>query len=217
MAKLSDAELSRVVQAAFLTADKGEIDTAVAIALAESGGDPNAHNSNKNGSEDFGLFQINSVHDGSLWDKGTLDRATGKVKAGGKEKSLYDPAFNAACAAVLYAKRGNKFTDWSAYKNGSYKKFLNRSTYNFDQALDDNDKNAKANVTGIESVSDAISSGIGAINSTIGKFFNSAGLWVLAAVLLVVGIVLIGRNQITSVAGKSPVGKALKTAKALKG
>jgi hypothetical protein len=39
-----------------------ELHTAVAVAYAESLGDPNAVNRNRNGSKDSGLWQINSVH-----------------------------------------------------------------------------------------------------------------------------------------------------------
>src|SRR4051812_48178503 len=38
------------------------LDTAIAVALAESGGNDQAMHKNSNGSTDFGLWQINSVH-----------------------------------------------------------------------------------------------------------------------------------------------------------
>lgn len=41
---------------------RSELHTAVAVAYAESGGDPSAVNRNRNGSVDSGLWQINSVH-----------------------------------------------------------------------------------------------------------------------------------------------------------
>lgn len=78
---------------------------AIAIAKAESGLNPKAVNSrNTNGTSDYGLFQINSIH------KPT-------------EAQKFDPRENAKVAKRLYEARGN-WTAWSAYNNGAYKKFM---------------------------------------------------------------------------------------------
>lgn len=77
---------------------------AAAIALAESGGRSDATNtSNSNGSIDRGLWQINSVHGAD---------------------SSYDIATNVRAAVRLY-KSKNNFSDWTVFKSGAYKKFLN--------------------------------------------------------------------------------------------
>lgn|GEM_PF-1900056 len=75
---------------------------AAAIALAESGGRPNAVNRNRDGSIDRGLWQINSVH-GAL--------------------STFSPTANAR-AAVKISKRGRDFSPWVAYTSGAYRRFL---------------------------------------------------------------------------------------------
>lgn len=75
---------------------------AAAIALAESGGDPNATHVNADGSVDHGLWQINSVH-GAL--------------------STLDPNANAR-AAVEISGNGSNFKPWTTFTNGSYAKFL---------------------------------------------------------------------------------------------
>lgn len=75
---------------------------AAAVALAESGGNPDAKNVNSNGSIDRGLWQINSIH--------------GKL-------STFDPMGNAR-AAVKISSGGRNWRPWVAYTNGAYKRFL---------------------------------------------------------------------------------------------
>ena len=75
---------------------------AAAVAMAESGGNPNAINRNTNKSVDRGLWQINSIH-GSL--------------------SKMDPLANAK-AAVKISKGGTNWKPWVAYTTGKYQTFL---------------------------------------------------------------------------------------------
>ena len=76
--------------------------TAVAVASCESGLKPNAYNpKNNNGSTDGGLWQINSVHDGTLERLG-LDK--------------YNPEDATKFARMLYDKNGWK--DWVCYTRG---------------------------------------------------------------------------------------------------
>lgn len=109
MAALSDAQLWTVVRGQWGTGQDAL--KAFAIALAESGGDPTKTNTkNRNGTTDYGLFQINSVHADLL-----------------KSGNWQDPQTNANMAYQLYASKGNKFTDWVAYNTGSYARFLGRA------------------------------------------------------------------------------------------
>jgi hypothetical protein len=75
---------------------------AAAIALAESGGDPNATGHNTNGTTDRGAWQINSVH-GAL--------------------STYDENANAK-AAIKISGNGTNWGPWTTYTTGAFKKFL---------------------------------------------------------------------------------------------
>ena len=75
----------------------------IAIAHAESGMNAKAINHNRNGSVDCGLFQVNSIHGVSCQD-------------------LFDVDTNLKVAKKIYDKQG--LQAWSAYNNGSYKKFL---------------------------------------------------------------------------------------------
>lgn len=83
-----------------------EIAVAVAIALAESGGDPYIIGFNDNGSKDVGLWQINDVHGIGC------DRMKPNL---------------AAEAAFKISAAGMTFSPWVAYKSGSFKKFLDEA------------------------------------------------------------------------------------------
>lgn len=82
--------------------------TAYAICMAESGGKSQAYNpSNSDGSNDAGLFQVNSIHvtSGLIGDKQRFD-AEANVKA----------------AYAIY--KGSGFSAWATYNNGLYQRFL---------------------------------------------------------------------------------------------
>lgn len=85
--------------------------TAVAIALAESGGNPNAHGDlNLPGQGSYGLWQIYSY---------------AHPEFGPNFDALFDPATNAAAAYQIYQASGQRFAAWTgSYTNGLYLKFL---------------------------------------------------------------------------------------------
>lgn len=83
------------------------IATMVAIAKAESGWNPNAvNNSNRNGSQDNGLFQINTVHKGNSW----------------YPTNPNDPLQSAKAAYAIFQSQG--LSAWTVYNSGAYKQFL---------------------------------------------------------------------------------------------
>lgn len=79
---------------------------AASIALAESSGNPSAEHHNTNGSTDYGLWQINSVHAGSY----------------GQPNSWLNPQTNAKVAYSLFKSQG--FRPWVTYNSGAYKRYL---------------------------------------------------------------------------------------------
>jgi len=86
--------------------------TAVAVALAESGGNTKAYNPEKNagtppGEGSYGLWQI-YLHRHPEFAK--LDK--------------FDPQLNANEAYKVYVEAGNSFTPWSTFKNGAYEAHL---------------------------------------------------------------------------------------------
>ena len=103
------------------------LQTAFAVALAESGGRAGARGDvdiqNKTYGPSLGLFQIRSYKDPKKWGD------SGKWRDG---KRLTDPTFNVK-AAWNISNQGQNWKAWSAYKNGA-----------FSQYLDDAEKASKA-------------------------------------------------------------------------
>lgn len=85
-----------------------DVAMAVAIAKAESQWNPLAVNDqNANGSTDFGLMQINSIHASLL--------ATGDWKK---------PLDNMQMAFQIFTDAGAEWTPWATFNSGSYKQYL---------------------------------------------------------------------------------------------
>lgn len=116
MPRLSPAELAALLdQAGF---DRDELVTGVAIALAESGGDPGGHRvvtrdqvdsvPGQTGPEDSrGLWQINV--DAHPW---------------GRSIDLYNPTVNARAARRVYQEAGGSWRPWSTFKLSDHRDHL---------------------------------------------------------------------------------------------
>lgn len=89
---------------------------AAAIALAESGGNPNSYNGNTGtGDNSYGLWQINMI--------GSMGPARLKEFGLTSDTQLFDPLTNAK-AAVIVANGGSNFSPWTTYTHGAYEKYL---------------------------------------------------------------------------------------------
>lgn len=109
MARIPDAQIAGVAKAAGFTGKS--LVTAVAVALAESGGNPSAVNrSNSNGTSDYGLWQINSVHADLL-----------------RTGSWSNPSDNARMAFSVWRAAGGSFSPWTTYTNGLHIAYLSRA------------------------------------------------------------------------------------------
>lgn len=114
---VSDAERYQLARGAGWSAADAIVATAISIA-EDGSGDPSAlSGANFNGTRDFGLWQINSIH----W-----------AKCGG-QAALAVPAVNAACAFGIFGP-GRNWCAWSTYERscglghtGSYLAFLGRA------------------------------------------------------------------------------------------
>jgi cell wall-associated NlpC family hydrolase len=95
--------------------------TAIAVALAESSGNTWAINNDADGSQDQGLWQINSVHF-SEFPGSVRDPGQGSIAAVGASR-LFDPATNAIAAWVVSGGAAN-FAPWSTYTSGAYRAHL---------------------------------------------------------------------------------------------
>lgn len=112
MARLSPEKIAEYAHAAGFRGQ--DLTVAVAVALAESGGDPHAHNSVPPDNS-YGLWQINML--------GSLGPARREQFGLDANRELFDPAENAR-AAWSVSGHGDSFRPWSTYTNGAYKKYV---------------------------------------------------------------------------------------------
>ncbi len=90
---------------------------AYAVGMAESGGNPRAYNGNAStGDKSYGLFQINMI--------GSLGPARLKQYNLKSYDDLFDPMTNIR-VMIRMSNNCTNWQPWSAYKNGSYRKFYN--------------------------------------------------------------------------------------------
>jgi len=108
MPTLTDAQIAGAARSAGFTGPALVI--AVAVSLAESGGRSDATNRNSNGTTDFGLWQINSIHKAEL--------AAG---------SWSNPTDNAIMAHKVWASAGGSFRPWVTFTRGTYLAFMARA------------------------------------------------------------------------------------------
>lgn len=190
MSALTRTQLATLARNAGFTGK--DVDVAVAVALAESSGNPAKHNG-KGEDDSYGLWQINML--GSM---GPDRRKRFGLKS---NADLFDPATNARVAYGIW--KDSKWQPWTTYTRGTYKEFLS------------GDDTATAQPTSSE---DAGLFGIGAaVNSfgeTFTKGFASFGAVIVAVALLVLGVTILLRSQVVSVI---PGGKLAKVAKVAKG
>jgi Lysozyme like domain len=87
--------------------------TMVAIAKAESGWNPRAHNPTPPDNS-FGLWQINMI--------GNLGPERRKLFGIDSDDELFDPATNARAAKIIHTQQG--FGAWSVFLHGTFKQHL---------------------------------------------------------------------------------------------
>jgi hypothetical protein len=109
MANLSQAQIAMYAQSAGMPNPQ----LMAAIAMAESGGNPRAHNPIPP-DDSYGLWQINML--GAM---GPSRRAQYGITSNAQ---LFDPAVNARAAAKILSSQGPQA--WSTYSSGAYKKYL---------------------------------------------------------------------------------------------
>jgi tape measure domain-containing protein len=112
--QLTPGQLVQVARAAGFSGDDAAI--MAAIAMAESSGNPRAHNPNYPDNS-YGLWQINM-----LGGMGPERRAAFGINS---NEALFDPATNAAAAKKVFDWQG--FGAWSVYSSGAYRQFLDET------------------------------------------------------------------------------------------
>ena len=187
-----------------------ELLTATAVALAESGGETTATNKNTNGSIDYGLWQINTVH-GSLLTQG----------------DKFNPLDNAKMALTVWRGAGNNWTPWTVYKTGSYLAQKSAATLGAANPIDPQEVVGTPMDTSTVPAGTQVASSpldlLGPIGTALGSVvetFNrltSGGLWLrigafmVGSLLIVISLLrLSGADQTLISAGKTAAKVALK-------
>ena len=170
---------------------ESEWDTALKVAAAESGLDPKAvNNANKNGTSDFGLFQINSIHKPTALEK-------------------TDPYANAKRAYSIWKDAGNKWTPWAAFNNGSYKgKDGTGGIPSPGEALG----------SAVAGGFDPLATTKAAIQSFLDKVEEFLNLWymiLIGLILIIIGLVILSRDKVAGIAVKAAT-KGLVNGKTIK-
>lgn len=151
MTTLSDAQIYAAAKAAGFTSAQAVI--ATAIAKAESSGNPAATHHNTNGTTDYGLWQINSVH--------------ANLFAGGANWA--DPVTNARMAHSVFQSQG--WRAWSTYNSGAYLTRMDSSVTGTNAPVP-----TASNVGFWDTTKHAAGNVAGALGSVIGGDPLSAGL-----------------------------------------
>ncbi len=191
MATLSRAEIANHARAAGFSGE--DVNIAVAVALAESGGDPRSHNPIPP-DDSYGLWQINM-----LGPMGPSRRHQFGLKS---NEDLYDPATNARVAYGIWKSQG-WVRGWTTYKSGKYKKFMGNDASGTTGSSGTGGDQPDSGVDTDLSIAESISS-VG--NSVFKGFANVAGILV-AITFLVIGLLILARNQVGNII---PGGKLLK-------
>lgn len=171
---------------------------AVAVALAESGGDTHAHNSTPPDNS-YGPWQINMYG-----DLGPDRRKTFGLK---RNEDLFNPDKNAQ-AAYAISSNGTNFTPWSVYTNGKYITKLPAAK----RAAGD-PEDVDENIVG----GGAAAGGLGDLTDFLQGFGLRAAMLVGGTVLLILGVVAyLARTDAAKALSAIPGGgKAVNVAKAV--
>jgi Lysozyme like domain len=117
MTTLSTLEIYALARQAGFSQNDEEAVIATAIALAESSGNPGAHNDNQQtGDDSFGLWQINMI--------GDLGPERRRQFGIASNDQLLDPPTNARAARSVFTAANASFTPWSTFKRKDHEVHL---------------------------------------------------------------------------------------------
>jgi hypothetical protein len=185
MAKLSDAEIASAASAGGFSGLNQAI--AVAVALAESGGNATAIANEPDGSHSYGLWQINSVHPAVL--------SMGDWR---------DPATNARMAFRVFTENRG-WTPWSTFNTLKYQLYMARSQTAVPNAtgnlLGGATDTALDNIPGLSSAQDLLK---------LIRFVSDPGNWMRLS-LVVLGMLLLGVAAIMLISHSDSFKQTVKT------
>jgi hypothetical protein len=155
---------------------------AVAVALAESNGDFDAHNYNlATGDDSWGLWQINM-----LGRMGPDRRKKLGIKS---NEELRNPSVNARGAFLVYREAGGSFRPWSVYTNGRYLGYMNRARKAAQSASSGTYSATTAEFPGIPNPIEPVQEFVKFFTS--GSTWQRVGLFVAGGLMITIGLALL--------------------------
>lgn len=172
--------------------------TAVAVALAESNGRIDATNTNSNGSTDYGVWQINSVHSDEF-----------------AKYPQWWSVENADMAHDIYAAAGNQWTPWSTFTSGKYTSFLLQATSAAKSPDTGNvvggpgDTKTVNIIPGVDSIAQSLSgftTSLAAIAGWIGdpQNWERVGMVFIGGALVVGALIMVAGGPVSDITKKLP-------------
>lgn len=186
--------------------------TAAAIAMAESGGNPRAHNGNAGtGDDSYGLWQINML--------GALGPARRAQLGLSSNDQLFDPVTNAKAMRMI-SSTGTNFQPWSVYKSGAYQKYMGADVADDPSWLSKVGSAVTAPITGPIEAAQSLSGAVETLNKAARWVSNSenwlrVGYVAGGSVLVVVGLVMVLQSTSAGRAAMNvvPVGRVANVVK----
>lgn len=178
-----------------------DLSIAVAVALAESGGNPRAHNG-KAPDDSYGLWQINML--------GSMGPERRKRFGIASNDELYDPTVNAKAAYSIWRQSG--WGAWTTYTSGKYKEplkeiesgakrqaFLDglKASGGFAGALGSalqGGEDVSGSLPSLPNPVEKVASSIDAFSKTVFNGIASIVAMGVASALLIIGLVILMRN-----------------------
>lgn len=185
MGVISPTQIASAAASAGIPRDK--LAVAVAIALAESGGDTNAYNG-KGMDDSYGLWQINMI--------GAMGPVRRQQFGIGSNQELFNPAINARAMAFISAQ-GKNWTPWTTYTRGTYLTHMGRAN----EAV--KGVGTVPSLPGIPSLGDLTSVNKALKTLTSPIMWTRVGMFAAGFILLLVGLAkLTGDNQLSPLTKK---------------
>lgn len=177
-----------------------DLTIAVAVALAESGGRVDATNNNSDGSTDYGVWQINSIHTAEF-----------------QKYPQWWSVENADMAHDIWAAAGNKWTPWTTYTSGVYNIHMAQAsaatagidTGGFGGGGPDQTKDVTT-IAGLDAIAQTFSgfaTALAAVTAWISEPSNweRVGLVIIGGALVIGSLVVIAGDTASDVVKKLPI------------
>ncbi len=174
MATLSADQIRQYASGAGFAGD--DLNIAVAVALAESGGNPRAYNG-VGRDNSYGLWQINMI--------GSLGPARRKQFGLSSNDQLYDPATNARAAYAI--KKGSGWSAWTTYTSGKYKQHMSGGG-----TIGDAPSDTSATPTTDGGI---VTGGLNALGNTLFRSAANFGGVLVAVVLIAASIIILAMQS----------------------